>query len=193
MNIILFGPPGAGKGTQANKLKYVLGIPQLSTGDMLRQAVADKTLIGKKAEKIMQEGGLVSDDLIIGMISERISQPDCAKGFMLDGFPRTVAQAEALDEMLKRSGKKINAVIEIQVPDNIIKERVKKRHDEAVEKGEKPRPDDEIEIVSKRLDTYWKQTAPVIPYYRHQNLHRPIDGTKSVDGVTSDINRELLG
>lgn len=191
MNIILFGPPGAGKGTQAGFLKEILGIPQLSTGDMLRAAVAAGTPLGKQADKIMKEGGLVSDDIIVGMISERIAQPDCAKGFMLDGFPRTVAQAEALDKMLKAKSSKIDLVIEIQVPDDELKKRVVKRANEAIAKGEQPRPDDNLETFSKRLETYWKQTAPVLPYYKNQNLLKPIDGTKPIETVTGEIKKVI--
>lgn len=189
MNIILFGPPGAGKGTQATILKQLLGIPQLSTGDMLRSAVAAGSPLGLKAGKIMKEGGLVSDDIIIDMISERINEADCSKGFMLDGFPRTVAQAQALDKMLKNSGKKIDVVIEIQVPDEELKKRVVNRANEAVAKGEQPRPDDNLVTFSKRLETYWAQTAPVLPHYKAQNLHKSIDGTKNIDAVTTDIKK----
>ncbi len=189
MNIILFGPPGAGKGTQAGILKQLLGIPQLSTGDMLRAAVAAGTELGKKADKIMKEGGLVSDDIIIGMISERIAQADCAKGFMLDGFPRTVAQAEALDKMLKDMSKNIDIVIEITVPDEDLKKRVVNRANEAIAAGQQPRPDDNLETFTKRLETYWKQTAPVLPYYKAQNLHKSIDGTQPIDAVTADIKK----
>jgi len=189
MNIILFGPPGAGKGTQAGILKESLGIPQLSTGDMLRAAVAAKTPLGVQAEKIMKEGGLVSDDIIIGMIDERINQADCANGFMLDGFPRTVAQAEVLDKMLAAKGKKIDIVIEIKVPDEALKGRVVKRANEALAKGEVPRPDDNPEVFGKRLETYWKQTAPVLPYYKGKNLLSAIDGTKQIEAVTVDIKK----
>jgi adenylate kinase len=192
MNIILFGPPGAGKGTQAQILKDILNIPQLSTGDMLRAAVSAGTELGKKADKIMKEGGLVSDDIIIGMISERISQADCKNGFMLDGFPRTTAQAEALDIMLKAQANKIDVVIEIQVPDEELKKRVVKRANEAIAKGEKPRADDNIETFSKRLETYWKQTAPVLPYYKAQNLHKTINGTKQISDVTEDIKKIVV-
>lgn len=190
-NIILFGPPGAGKGTQAQLLKDKYNIPQLSTGDMLRAAVAAQTDLGKKADKIMKEGGLVSDDIIIGMISERISQADCTNGFMLDGFPRTVAQAEALDRMLSEQGKKIDVVIEVKVPDSELKKRSEKRAAEAVEKGEKPRPDDVPEVFEKRLKTYWEQTAPVLPYYTNKGVHFPLDGTKPIDEVTRIIVAEL--
>jgi adenylate kinase len=192
MNIILFGPPGAGKGTQAQILKDILGVPQLSTGDMLRAAVNAGTDLGKKAEKIMSAGGLVSDDIIIGMISERISKKDCDKGFMLDGFPRTVAQAEALDKMLSVKSKKIDVVIEIQVPDSELKNRVIKRAEETIAKGEKPRSDDNLETFTKRLETYWKQTAPVLPYYKAKNLHKSINGMKSISAVTEDI-KKLIG
>ncbi len=193
MNIILFGPPGAGKGTQAGLLQKILGIPQLSTGDMLRREVAEKTFLGKQAEKIMKEGGLVPDDIIIDMIAERINQPDCEKGFMLDGFPRTVAQAEALDGMLTKKEKLIHSVVEIVVPDDELKQRVVKRANEAIAKGETPRPDDNIEVATKRLATYWKQTAPVLPYYKAKGIHKSIDGTKPIDAVTSDIIRQLIG
>ncbi len=188
-NIILFGPPGAGKGTQANILKGILGIPQLSTGDMLRAAVAEKTELGQKAEVIMKEGGLVSDDIIIGMIADRISHADCKQGFMLDGFPRTVAQAEALDKMLSEQHKKIDIVIEIKVPDEALKSRSEQRKNEALAKGEEPRPDDNPEVFTKRLKTYWEQTAPVLPYYKKKNLHAEIDGTKSIDAVTDKIKK----
>lgn len=192
-NIILFGPPGAGKGTQANILKGILGIPQLSTGDMLRAAVAAKSELGQKAEKIMKDGGLVSDDIIIGMIRERIAQADCKSGFMLDGFPRTVAQAEALDKMLHDQYKKIDIVIEIKVPDEVLKSRSETRKKEALAKGEEPRADDNPEVFTKRLKTYWEQTAPVLPYYKNKNIHAEIDGTKSIDVVTAEIKKLVLG
>ncbi len=191
MNIILFGPPGAGKGTQAGILKQILNIPQLSTGDMLRAAVAAGTPLGKKAEIIMKEGGLVSDDIIIGMIADRICQSDCNNGFMLDGFPRTVAQAEALDEMLKKCSKKIDVVIEIQVPDEELKKRVIKRRDEALALGAVPRPDDNLETFTKRLETYWSQTAPVLPYYVNKKLHKAINGTLPIETVTEEIKKTI--
>lgn len=186
-NIILFGPPGAGKGTQAQILQTELNIPQLSTGDMLRAAVAAQTNLGKKAEKIMEEGGLVSDDIIIGMISERIANDDCKNGFMLDGFPRTRAQAEALDDMLLQEGKKIDRVIEIKVPDEELMKRSEKRKNDAISKGEKPRPDDNPEVFTKRLETYWNQTAPVLPYYKMKNVHVEIDGTQPIENVTARL------
>jgi adenylate kinase len=188
-NIILFGPPGAGKGTQAGILTSEFNIPQLSTGDMLRAAVAAKTELGLKAEKIMKEGGLVSDDIIIGMIAERIQNEDCKNGFMLDGFPRTVPQAEALDKMLSASSKKIDFVIEIRVPDEVLKTRSEKRKNEALAAGKEPRPDDQPEVFAKRLATYHSQTAPVLPYYISQNLHVVLDGTLPVDEVTKEIKR----
>ena len=186
-NIILFGPPGAGKGTQAAILQNEYNIPQLSTGDMLRAAVAAQTELGKQAEKIMKEGGLVSDEIIVGMISERISKADCSEGFMLDGFPRTTAQAEALDDMLTALNKKIDIVIEVKVPDEELMKRSENRKQEALSKGEEPRPDDNPEVFAKRLKTYWEQTAPVLPYYKEKNVHFEIEGTKSIDEVTADI------
>jgi adenylate kinase len=191
-NIILFGPPGAGKGTQAVILQNAYNIPQLSTGDMLRAAVKSGSELGKKAEGIMKSGGLVSDDIIIGMIAERILADDCKAGFLLDGFPRTVKQAEALDEMLKAQGKKISAVIEIQVSDEELKSRSEKRKNEALAKGEQPRPDDVPEVFAGRLDTYRKHTAPVLPYYSVQNIHTAIDGMQSVDAVTKKL-KDILG
>ena len=191
-NIILFGPPGAGKGTQAQILQSELKIPQLSTGDMLRAAVAAKTELGLQAEKIMKEGGLVSDDIIIGMIADRISQDDCNTGFMLDGFPRTVAQAEALDEMLTQKSKSIDIVIEVKVPDEELIKRSAKRAADAIAKGEDPRPDDVPETFKKRLQTYWEQTAPVLPYYTKKGLHTAMDGTKPIDIVTKKL-LEILG
>lgn len=191
-NIILFGPPGAGKGTQAQILQTKLAIPQLSTGDMLRAAVAAQTELGKQAEQIMKDGGLVSDQIIIGMIEARISEPDCNNGFMLDGFPRTVAQAEALDKMLESQGKKIDVVIEVKVPDEVLKERSQNRAAEAVAAGQKPRPDDNPEVFSKRLETYWQQTAPVLPYYKEKNVHIGLDGTKPIEEVTKEI-LQILG
>jgi adenylate kinase len=191
-NLILFGPPGAGKGTQASILQSKLGIPQLSTGDMLRAAVAAKSELGRKVESIMKEGGLVSDDLIIQMISDRISNDDCKDGFMLDGFPRTRGQAEALDAMLLGEGKKIDKVIEIKVPDEELMKRSENRKREALSKGQEPRPDDNPEVFAKRLKTYWDQTAPVLPYYKAKNIHYGVDGTKSIEEVTQRIE-SLVG
>jgi adenylate kinase len=191
-NIILFGPPGAGKGTQAAVLQTAYNIPQLSTGDMLRAAVKSGSELGKKAEGIMKSGGLVSDEIIINMISERILADDCKAGFLLDGFPRTVKQAEALDEMLTAQGKKIDAVIEIQVSDEELKSRSEKRKNEALSKGENPRPDDVPEVFAGRLETYRKHTAPVLPYYTAKNIHTAIDGMQSVETVTSEI-KKILG
>ncbi len=186
-NLILFGPPGAGKGTQAAILTNIFNIPQLSTGDMLRAEVASKSDLGILADKIMKEGGLVSDKIIIAMIENRITYPDCRNGFMLDGFPRTVTQAEALDVMLANSGKQIDFVIEIQVPDSELLKRSENRKKEALSKGEQPRADDNPEVFSKRLKTYWEQTAPVLPYYKSKGLHFAVNGTKSIDEVTDAI------
>ncbi len=189
MNIILFGPPGAGKGTQAKILQDILGISQLSTGDMLRNAVAAKTPLGQKAEEIMKRGDLLPDDIIIRMIGDRISLNDCQKGFMLDGFPRTIAQAEALDRMLLEEGKLIDVVIEIIVPDEELKNRVTNRANDAINEGKQPRPDDNLETLTKRLATYWSQTAPVLPYYKNKGIHKSVDGTKPISAVTADIKK----
>ena len=191
-NIILFGPPGAGKGTQAEKLKKIYNIPQLSTGDMLRSEVAKESDLGKQAKKIMEEGGLVPDDVIIKMISKRIEDNDCINGFMLDGFPRTVAQAEALDKMLEEEETQIDYVIEVKVPDEELMQRSSNRKQESLAKGEKPRPDDDPEVFSKRLETYWQQTAPVLPYYKEKGLHHEIDGTQPIEKVTEDI-KQIIG
>lgn len=186
-NIILFGPPGAGKGTQAGLLRDTLSIPQLSTGDMLRAQVAAKTVLGRQVEKIMEDGGLVSDDIILNIIGERIKEADCANGFMLDGFPRTRPQAEGLNMILQKADKKIDYVIEIKVPDEELMKRSERRKKDAIQKGETPRPDDNPEVMSKRLKTYWDQTAPVLPYYKLLELHYEIDGMKNIPQVTQDI------
>lgn len=188
--IVLFGPPAAGKGTQAGILSKSLNIPQLSTGDMLRAAVAAKTELGKKAKSIMDSGGLVSDDIIVGMIKERIKQPDCKNGFMLDGFPRTVEQAKALDAMLKDTNEKIDFIIDIKVTDEELKKRVNTRYNETIAKGEKPRSDDNPETFSDRLETYREQTLPVIQYYKQNaenGVLNQIDGMKNINEVTEQI------
>ncbi|MCB1969961.1 MAG: adenylate kinase [Geminicoccaceae bacterium] len=187
MNIILFGPPGAGKGTQALRIKERFGLAHLSTGDMLRDAVAAGTDIGKQAKAVMDAGKLVSDEIICGVVSERIEQPDCARGFILDGFPRTVPQAHALDQMLERKKKKIDVVLLIQVDDDALVERIENRSRESGG----ARSDDNIETLKKRLQVYYDQTAPVLPVYRDKGLIRTIDGMASIDEVTSEIERVL--
>lgn len=185
MNLILLGPPGAGKGTQAKRLEEKFGVKQLSTGEMLRAAVASGSEIGKEAKAVMDAGQLVSDDIMVRMISERIEQPDCAKGFILDGFPRNVAQAEALDAMLADKGLRIDHVIEFQVDEDRMIDRILKR---AAEEG---RSDDNEETLRKRMDVYRAQTAPIIPHYRDKGALKSVDGMQSMDAVTADLEKAL--
>ena len=187
MNLILFGPPGAGKGTQAARLEEAHGLAHLSTGDMLRAAVAAKTPVGIEAEAIMAAGKLVSDELICKVVADRIDEADCAEGFILDGFPRTLAQAEALDAMLASKGKAIDVVIELTVDEAELIRRIEGRAAET--KG--ARADDNVETLKKRLDVYREQTAPVLPFYRDQGLLVSIDGMRSMDAVTRAIEAAL--
>jgi adenylate kinase len=189
MNIILLGPPGAGKGTQAKILEDTRGMKQLSTGDMLRAEIAAQSPLGLKVKAIMDGGQLVSDDIVIEMISNRIDQPDCNKGFILDGFPRTVPQAQALDKMLFTKGRALNAVIELSVDEGILLSRIQKR---AAESGPNARADDTEEALKKRLGVYRAQTAPILPYYETQAVLRQVDGMAPIDVVTSQI-AEILG
>jgi adenylate kinase len=190
MNLILLGPPGCGKGTQAQILQDRFGAVQLSTGDMLRAAVKAGTELGKQAEAIMNAGKLVPDDLIVSMIAERIDQPDCAKGFILDGFPRTVAQAEALDAMLKEKGLKLDHVIELEVDEAALFARIEGR---AAESGGSARADDNPETLKKRLAVYREQTAPILPYYRDTGRLTSVDGMQSIDEVTGQLVAILDG
>jgi adenylate kinase len=183
--VIFMGPPGGGKGTQAQRLEDKYGLKQLSTGDMLRAAVAAGTELGIKAKAIIDAGALVSDDIMVGMISERIDQPDCEPGIILDGFPRTVPQAEALDVMLSEKGMKIDAVIELRVEDSILFDRIRKRASEAGEGN--VRADDNEETLRKRLEVYHAQTAPILPYYGHKGLLHVVDGTLPMDAVTREL------
>jgi len=187
--IILFGPPGAGKGTQAQKLTGLLNIPQLSTGDMLRAAVKEGTELGKQASVLMEAGALVSDDIIIGMIKERIGKDDCTNGYLLDGFPRTVAQANALDTMLSEIEQKICLVIDFQVSDDELKKRSVYRRDQAIAAGEEPRADDNPETFAHRLVTYREQTLPVLTYYQdeHSKSVRAVNGEQPIETVTESI------
>lgn len=186
MNIILLGPPGAGKGTQAKSLESERGLKQLSTGDMLRAAVASGSAIGRQAQDVMDAGHLVSDDIMVRMIAERIEQPDCAHGFILDGFPRTVPQAEALDRMLAEKNKQLDAVIEIRVDEAVLIERIETRIAQTPE--DERRADDSAETLEKRLEVYRDQTAPILPYYRERGILRTVDGMASIDEVAMAID-----
>jgi adenylate kinase len=191
MKLILLGPPGAGKGTQAQRLVEKHGLVQLSTGDMLRAAVKAGTPIGLKAKDVMARGELVSDAIVVGIISDRIAEPDCAKGFILDGFPRTVAQAEALDAMLAEKGMKLDAVIELKVDEGILVSRIEKRVAEMTARGEPVRADDNAEALKKRLDAYREQTAPVSGYYASKGALKTVDGMAPIDDVTQAIAGHL--
>src|SRR4051812_10151233 len=191
MRIILLGPPGSGKGTQAQRLVQRYGIVQLSTGEMLRAAVAAGTPVGLKAKEIMASGGLVPDDIVVGIISDRIDQPDARHGFILDGFPRTVPQAEALDELLKHKHVKLDAVIELRVNESALLSRVETRVAQMRERGEEVRVDDTPEVLTKRLASYRSQTEPLIHYYSERRKLSTIDGMMAIDEVTGAIHRQL--
>ena len=191
MRLILLGPPGAGKGTQAQRLVQKYSIVQLSTGDMLRAAVAAGTPVGLKAKDIMASGGLVPDDIVISIIADRIEQPDAANGFILDGFPRTVPQAAALDQLLKQKKMKLDAVIELRVNEGALLQRIENRAAETRACGEEVRADDRPEVLAKRLASYRAQTEPLIDYYSERRSLLTIDGMMSIDGVTEDISRVL--
>ena len=187
MNVILFGAPGAGKGTQAELLVSGRGLVQLSTGDMLRAAIAAGTDLGLRAKGIMDRGELVSDDIIVGMIAARIDDDDCANGVILDGFPRTVAQAHALDEMLDSKGLALDCVIEIKVDETALFARIENR---AAETGG-ARSDDNADTLRKRLAVYHENTAPLLPYYADKGVLKTVDGMNSIDEVASQIDRIL--
>jgi adenylate kinase len=215
LNLILLGPPGAGKGTQAKKLTDERGLVQLSTGDMLRAEVASGSPLGIEAKKIMDAGQLVSDAIVIGMIDGRTDKPDTAKGVIFDGFPRTVAQAEALDAMLQKKGKKIDAVIELKVDDAALVERISGRftcakcgtgyHDKFARPKKDGicdkcgsteftrRADDNAETVKARLVAYNQQTAPILPYYRAKGVLHAVDGMSDMSEVAKQIDRVLAG
>lgn len=192
MRIILLGPPGSGKGTQAQLLVQRYGIVQLSTGEMLRAAVAAGTPVGLKAKEIMASGGLVPDEVVVGIISDRIDQPDAKNGFILDGFPRTVPQAEALDDLLRHKHLKLDAVIELRVNESALLSRVETRVAQMRERGEEVRVDDTPEVLTKRLASYRSQTEPLIHYYSERRKLSTIDGMMAIDEVTRAIHRQLL-
>ena len=191
MRLILLGPPGAGKGTQAHRLVHKHGIVQLSTGEMLRAAVAAGTPIGLKAKDIMASGALVPDEVVVGIIADRIEEPDAKKGFILDGFPRTVPQAQAQDDLLKRKHLKLDAVVELRVNESALLERVETRVAQMRERGEDVRIDDTPEVLSKRLANYRAQTEPLVHYYSEKRKLITIDGMMTIEQVTGAINRVL--
>jgi adenylate kinase len=191
MRLILLGPPGSGKGTQAQRLVQRNGIVQLSTGEMLRAAVAAGTPIGLKAKDIMASGGLVPDEVVVGIISDRIDQPDASKGFILDGFPRTVPQAQALDDLLKKKHIKLDAVVELRVNESALLQRVENRVAEMRSRGEEVRIDDTPEVLTKRLASYRSLTEPLIHYYSERRKLLTVDGMMTIEHVTREINRIL--
>ncbi|MFT3708541.1 MAG: adenylate kinase [Archangium sp.] len=181
MHLVFFGPPGAGKGTQAQKLIADFKIPQISTGDILRAAVSKGTALGLQAGPLMAAGKLVPDELVIGIVEERLKEPDCKPGFLLDGFPRTIPQAEALDRVLSKMGKKIEHVVSLEVPDAVIHERMKGRG----------RADDSPETVQKRLDVFREQTSPLKAHYGKIGLLRTINGVGTLDEIYSSIRSQI--
>lgn len=191
MRLILLGPPGSGKGTQAQRLVQRYGIVQLSTGEMLRAAVAAGTPVGLKAKDVMAAGGLVPDEIVVGIISDRIDQPDAKSGFVLDGFPRTVPQAEALDALLKHKHMKLDAVIELRVNESALLSRVEARVAQMRARGEDVRVDDTPEVLAKRLASYRAQTEPLIHYYSERRKLLTVDGMMTIEEVTREINRIL--
>jgi adenylate kinase len=191
MRLIFLGPPGAGKGTQATRIVAKHGIPQLSTGDMLRAAGAAGTPVGLKAKAVMDAGGLVSDEIVIGIVADRIEEADAKKGFILDGFPRTLAQAEALDAMLAEKGLKLDKVLELKVDQSKLVDRIVRRAEEAKAAGQPVRKDDDPEVFKTRLEAYNRDTAIVAPYYDKRGQLTLIDGMQPIDQVTGAIEQAL--
>ena len=191
MRLVLLGPPGAGKGTQAQRLVAKHGLLQLSTGEMLRAAVEAGSPIGLRAKEMMARGELVPDDVVVAIVSERIDEPDARNGFILDGFPRTVPQAHALDRMLKEKSLQLDAVIELKVDEAALLKRIKKRVAEMKARGEVLREDDDAEVLRRRLSAYRDQTAPLVTYYQLQSVLRSVDGMASIPEVSNAIDRAL--
>ncbi len=191
MRLVLLGPPGAGKGTQATRIAKRFAVPQLSTGDMLREAVASGSALGARVKDIMERGDLVPDDVVIAVVADRMDHSDAANGFVLDGFPRTVAQAEALDRELAARGIGLNAVLELEVDEHVLLVRIKGRAEEAGKKGQPVRRDDNPEVFKTRLKAYRALTAPVTEYYRSQGLLHIVDGLQSIDVVTEELAEVL--
>ena len=191
MRLILLGPPGAGKGTQAQRLVEKHGSHQLSTGDMLRAAVQAGTEVGKRAKAVMDAGELVSDAIVNAIVAERIDQPDCARGFILDGYPRTLVQADAVEAMLKERGIALDTVVELVVDDKALVGRIVKRAEDAKAAGQPVRKDDNPAVFEERLREYYKKTAPLIGYYYAKGKLRGVDGMASIDAVTTEIEAVL--
>ena len=193
MKLILLGPPGAGKGTQAARLVEKFAIPQLSTGDMLRAAVKAGSPVGLRAKAVMDAGGLVSDEIVVGIISDRIEEPDAKNGFILDGFPRTVAQAQALDALLAKKDMRLDAIVELKVDENALLARIEKRAAETVAAGGTVRADDNPEAFKVRLTAYREQTAPVSAYYASRGVLKTVDGMAPIEAVTKELDAILGG